>query len=139
MIAATQAGSITAPDLTAGADLRAAAGAIDVHNLAGRIRLHSDAGSISGTELRGTVDAGTSAGPTSITIVDDVKRMTAATETGPVDLVVPMSPTGSTPEQVSAAPTSTSQPPPTPHAPSKPHSEVGDVTVRTGTHSSPVD
>jgi len=89
VIAATEAGTITASDLTAGADLRAAAGSVSVRDLAGTLRLRSDAGSISGTVLGGTIDASTSTGPIFITVVEELERLTAATETGPVELVVP--------------------------------------------------
>lgn len=139
LIAATEAGTITASDLTARADLRTAAGAIDVHDLAGTIRLRSDAGSISGTVLRGAVNARTSAGPISITMVEDVTKLTAATETGPVELVVPdttyrvdaAASLGRTNIDVTAV-TDASRV-------IEAHSEVGDVTVRTGTHSSTMD
>lgn len=139
LIAATEAGTITASDLSAGADLRTAAGAIDVRDLAGTIRLRSDAGSISGTVLRGAVNARTSAGPISITVVEDVTRLIAATETGPVELVVPdaiyLVDAGASLGRTSIDVTAVTDASRVIEA----HSGVGDVTVQTGTHSSTMD
>jgi len=139
LIAATEAGTITASDLTAGADLRTAAGAIDVRDLAGTIRLQSEAGSLSGTVLRGTLDASTAAGPISITVAEDLTRLTAATETGPVELVVPDAAyrvdAGTSLGRTDIDVTTTTDASRVIEA----HSKVGDVTVRTGTHRTTVD
>lgn len=139
LVAATGAGMITASGLTAGADLRAAAGAIDVRDLEGDIRLRSDAGSLSGTVLRGTVDASTSAGSISITVVEDITSLSATTELGAVELYVPEATyrvdTGTTLGRTDIGVETAADAARVVEA----RSEVGDVTVRTGTRNSTGD
>lgn len=139
LIAAIEAGSITASDLTAGADLRAAAGSIDVHDLAGTIRLRSDAGSISGSVLRGTVDASASSGSVIITVIEDLTSMSATTKAGTVALVVP----AATYRVDSSTPLGRTDIDLTTSADAsrviEARSEVGNVAIRTGIHSSAED
>jgi hypothetical protein len=89
VVAATQAGAITASGLTAGADLRTEAGSIDVHDFAGPVHLTSEAGSVRGSVLSGTVEARTTTGAIALRVIEDIRHLVATTEVGTIDLTVP--------------------------------------------------
>jgi hypothetical protein len=127
----TEAGRIDVSGAAGGVDLRSGAGPIWVRDVTGGAQLRSRAGAIEGEVAHGTIDATTTAGPITLTVTDDLSRLSASTEVGPIELVVPdttyavdaRTTLGRTRVEVSRDDTSDRV--------IQAHSEVGDVTVRT--------